>query len=215
MFPGFSVAHLEEVRGTTEPSGEVGAENTASGTEIPRLAQLEVAGFRLGLLALPAAVEDSFYRYNNLPARLAALYRGVDPIDPDEDLLEEAEPVAMRMISQSYLLDEVIDAIYQGLDRLPDELILRRADEEPRALLGNRRAVLLGIKEKIAADWRVASVAERLASTFSIAVAARPLLVHQAAVGPPDQPLSNRASELLGHDVEVWLDEADRVVRVR
>src|SRR5690606_1897784 len=67
QFPSLTVAHLE----TAGAEGELAA-----------LAGLESDGRGLGVLALPAAVEDSFYRYNNLPARLVRLYRGVDPLDP-------------------------------------------------------------------------------------------------------------------------------------
>ena len=59
LFPPATVAHLasEGLHG-----------------ELADLLTLEKSGMALGLVALPSAVEDSLYRFNNLPARLAALY---------------------------------------------------------------------------------------------------------------------------------------------
>lgn len=208
VFPTHSVTHLITAPGAGAVDNEVPA-------EIATLARLEEAGFELGVFAVPAAVEDSFYRYNNLPPRLAQLYRDVDPLDPDEDVLEEAEPLAQALIRRSYLLDEVIDAIYLGLAQLADsELVERRAGAEPGPLLTRQRAVLLRLKELIARDWEVQSVFDRLASTFSVAVSARPLLVHAPAAGPADAALSARATTLLGSPLQVWTDAHDRVVRV-
>src|SRR5690606_19249819 len=163
-FPGGSVAHLVD---GTRPGGEMAA-----------LAALEAAGLPLGLLALPSAVEDSFYRYNNLPLRLAELYRGVDPADPDEDLLEEAEAPAQALIDQAFLLDEVIDAIYQGLRTLPPDLLLRRPGERDGERAGNGRGVLLALKRLFRGDWLVDSVMRRLLRGSSIGLEARPVLVH-------------------------------------
>lgn len=199
QFPSLTVAHLE----TAGAEGELAA-----------LAGLESDGRGLGVLALPAAVEDSFYRYNNLPARLVRLYRGVDPLDPDEDQVEEAEAEAQALIDQSHLLDEVIDAIYQALAPLPTTLVMRRADDPPGSPLNDRRAVLLALKALFKRDWEVGSVIGRLAASFSIAVAARPVLVHAPAVDPAPVEVSAAASGHTGHSVKAWSDESGAIVRV-
>lgn len=204
-FPSGSVAHL--------------AEGTGEGGELAALAALERAGLRLGVLALPAAVEDSFYRYNNLPHRLNDLYRGVDPADPDEDLLEEAEGPAMALIDQSFLLDEVIDAIYHSLRALPSELVVRRPDDANGIETGNGRAVLLALKHLFRSDWQVESVFGRLLGGAGIGVEARPVLVHARGItreltdlGPD---AAAEASRTLGRDVAVLVATDGSVLGVR
>ena len=224
-FPSGSVAHLVD---GTRPGGEMAA-----------LAALEAAGLPLGLLALPSAVEDSFYRYNNLPRRLAALYRDVDPADPDEDLLEEAEGPATSLVGQAHLLDEVIDGIYQGLKGLPAALVVRRPDDRRGLAVTNGRPVLLALKRQFRNDWTAEAVFARLLAGSGIGVEARPLLVHErAAPGPDaaaatkgpagvmadrfpyaavaiDREASVEASRILGRQVEVSTDGSGAVLSVQ
>jgi len=199
-FPAGSVTHLA-------------AANRAAG-ELAAVAVLERAGLDLGLVALPAAVEDSLYRYNNLPPRLAGLFRDIDPLDPDEDVLEEAEPEAQALVDQAYLLDEVIDAIYDSLRGLPHDLLVRRADSPGGLPADNGRAVLLALKRLVRQDWAVDSVAERLTLTAGIGVEARPVLVHARAASI-DVTVSAEASRLLGRSVAVEVDDTGGVVRVQ
>ncbi len=187
VFPSATVAHLEV-------DGAPG--------EVSDLAALERAGLRLGLVALPPAVEDSLYRYNNLPPRLAALYVGLDPFDPDEDVLEEAEEEAGALIDQAHLLDDVIDGVYAALEGLPAEVIVRRPGDARGVEAAGRRAVLLAIKRLYRSDWSVECASRRLARTASIAVDARAVIVH-AAGAANDPSLSSRATDLLGRSVTV------------
>ncbi len=187
VFPSATVAHL----GT---SGQVG--------ELEQLLTLETSGMALGLVALPPAVEDSLYRYNNLPGRLAALYADLDPLDPDEDVLEEAEEAAVAQIDRAHLLDEVIDAVYEALDGMPTELTVRRPGEPEGLDVSGRRGALLGLKALARLDWSVDAVATRLTETASVAVDARAVIVH-AAGAAPDPQLTAAARELLGRPVEV------------
>ena len=193
-FPAFTVSHLS--------AGE-----TASQPEIEALARLERGGFDLGLVALPAVIEDSFYRLNNLPPRLARLYAGLDPLDPDEDILEEAEPAAMRLLGESYLLDDLIDGIYASLSPFTGEVVVRRAGQTGERV-GSGRAALLAIKRAFRADWTVDGVLDRLAVEGRLGVEARPLLVH-----PPDvraaADLDGAASALLGRDVALSVVQND------
>lgn len=218
-FPAGSVTHLA---GSGQGLGEMAV-----------LAALERAGLPLGMLALPDAVEDSFYRYNNLPPRLAALYRDVDPADPDEDLLEEAEAAAMALVEQSYLLDEVIDAIYQGLAGLPGSVVVRRPGDRAGSAVNNGRPVLLALKHQFRSDWTADAVFARLLAGFGIGVDARPMLVHERPAGTApastgrgpargatmaelvaDAAASAEASRVLGRSLSVAADARGRIVGV-
>lgn len=201
-FPSGSVTHL--------------AEGTGDGGELAALATLERAGMRLGLLVLPAAVEDSFYRYNNLPHRLNDLYRGLDPSDPDEDLLEEAEAPAMALVNEAFLLDEVIDAIYLALRTLPGDLIVRRPGAREGIGSSNGRSVLLALKRLFRSDWRVESVLGRVLSGAGVGMEARPVMVHAAPIARPGSSAvtSAEASRLLGREVSVLVGEDGAVLGV-
>jgi hypothetical protein len=184
------------------PAGTV-AHLPGEGGELADLLALQRAGVPLALLALPAAVEDSLYRYNNLPARLAAVYAHVDPFDPDEDDVEEAEAAAHALLSAAHLLDDVIDAVYDGLEGLPNELVVRR----PGAVVGEpavgRRGVLLAIRALARSDWRASAVMERLTRHASVALDARPVIVH-ARDAEPDEALSRLAAGVLGRPATVY-----------
>ena len=188
------------------PAGTVAHLPTATGGELADLLALERAGARLALVALPAAVEDSLYRYNNLPERLARLYAGVDPLDPDEDLVEEAEGPALALVSGAHLLDDVIDAVYEALAGLPEELVVRRPGEEVGEPAAGRRGALLAFKALIGRDWRADAVIARLRRHGSVAVDARPVIAHARAAAP-DAELSLVAAEMLGRLATVHAHE--------
>lgn len=197
MFPPSTVSHL-------------GAE--AMHGELADLLALERSGMALGLVALPAAVEDSLYRFNNLPARLAALYTGLDPFDPDEDLLEEAEESAVRLVDQAHQLDEVIDAVYEALAGLPAELVVRRPGEPGGLEVAGRRGALLALKRLAQGDWSAQAVMARVTRTASVALEAREVIVH-ASGSTHDAALSARAAQVLGRQVDVagWQGSVTRV----
>lgn len=188
LFPTDTVTHLEA---------------EARSAEVADLIALERALMELALVAIPPVVEDSLYRFNNLPGRLAALYQGLDPLDPDEDLLEEAEETAVRLIDQAHNLDEVIDAVYEALAGLPERLMVRRPGEAEGLLVVGRRGALLALKGLARLDWSAPNVMARLTETASVAVDARPVFVH-AAEAAPDARLTARARQVLGRDVEVF-----------
>src|SRR5690606_16677829 len=129
VFPSGSVTHL--------PPADL-----AAAGELGVMARLEEAGVALGVVVLPSAIEDAFYRLNNLPPRLARLYQGLDPRDPDEDIVEEAEQAAVALLSGSYLLDDLIDAIYASLAALPEVVEVRRPGARGSAVTGPRAALL-------------------------------------------------------------------------
>lgn len=176
-------------------------------TELTALDTLASNGFDLGVVALPAVIEDSYYRLNNLPARLSSLYVGLDPLDPDEDIVEEAEPAAMRLLSESYLLDDLIDAIYASLASFVGPVIVRRAGHDGETAR-SRRDALLAVKRVYREDWTVGSVLDRLAVEGQLGVEARPVLVHPVDVDAP--PALNRSADtVLGRDVTLRVADND------
>ena len=72
--------------GRLEPlhgNNEGGNRGDAGAGEVAALYALQEAGLKVAPLRIvPAAAEESFYRLNNLPTRLNALFAGVDVGDP-------------------------------------------------------------------------------------------------------------------------------------
>ncbi len=197
--PG-SFAHLS--------SGEV-----AAAAELTALTALTDAGWRWRGVAVPATFEDRFYRLNNLPLLLAGLYHDLDPADPDEDILEEAEAAALALVGEHYLLDEAVDAFYDAIALMPAELVVRRAGDAEGRLVSHRRAALLALKHLYQDDWRATAVLDRLALTGSLAIDARSVLLGPA-YDRPDPDLSREAASVLGYPVSAWLGAEGELTRL-
>lgn len=199
-FPEGSLTHLT--------AAEVAAE-----WELTAILKLRAAGVAWHGVAVPAAFEEAFYRLNNLPARLLELYRGLDPLDPDEDIVEEAEPRAMALIAQNYLLDESVDLFYDSIAwRGPT--LLRRPGSDASREAPTKRAALLALKKTYEDDWRVDAVMARLATQGALGLEARPVLLTPSPV-KPDPELGRRASTALGERVDAWSDAGGRLSRLR
>lgn len=162
-------------------------------------AGIEVAPYRV----VPAAAEEAFYRLNNLPDQLRSLYAGVDPLDPDEDDLEELAPKAGRLVMTHYLLDEFIDAFYDQTKGLPGRLQLRRSGSADVTLAAGGRPALLALKRIWAADWRPQAVMARLASERSIALAARAVIVQPEGLLSADDALVERVQSIVNARVSI------------
>ena len=193
-------------------------------TDLPRelsaLRRLGEAGFRLApLRVLPAAAEETFYRLNNLPAQLSALFRGVDLANPDEDDIEELAPEAQRLVRTHFLLDEFVDLFYAGLSGLPAQLRLRRPNTAREAHTGRvvtrGRPALLALKDTWADDWSFDALLARTTSEGSIALAAQPVLLAPPAQGDVGDAEAGRASALLGRRVRLLGDPALGLTGVR
>ncbi|HLU82267.1 MAG TPA: hypothetical protein VKZ43_02590 [Trueperaceae bacterium] len=201
VFPSGSVTHL--------PPADL-----AAAGELGVMARLEEAGVALGVVVLPSAIEDAFYRLNNLPPRLARLYQGLDPRDPDEDIVEEAEQAAVALLSGSYLLDDLIDAIYASLAALPEVVEVRRPGARGSAVTGPR-AALLAVKRIFTDDWTTEAVLSRLSVTGRLGIEARPVIVHAAApVAVAPTAVTSQVHAVVGGDVRFAVDEVGRVIRV-
>jgi len=195
-----SLAHLTEAEIRLSP-------------ELQAIKLLREAGWHWSGFIVGSALEEQFYQLNNLPRQLTAAYAGLDPADPDEDIVEEAEEQALRLIAEHYLLDETVDAFYEALSALPAAVTLRRPDAANGRHATYLRGALLELKHLFQDDWRVEALLDRLALTASLAIDARPVMVT-----PATQELaadaSARASELLGRRVAVWLDQSGALTKV-
>lgn len=198
--PVTSLAHLTDAEVALSP-------------ELQAIRSLKEAGWRWPGVIVGSALEEQFYRLNNLPRQLTAAYLGLDPADPDEDIVEEAEPDAVRLIAEHYLLDETVDAFYEALDALPSTVVLRRPDSHGGRKATHLRGALLELKHLFQDDWRTDALLDRLALTASLAIDARPVVI-TAGVESQAPEASARASEHLGRRVDVWLDDAGALTRV-
>lgn len=194
-----SLAHLSEA--------ELAAE-----WELASIAKLAGAGIAWHGVALPATFEERFYSLNNLPAQLSPLFRGLDPLDPDEDVLEEAEEEAVPLIAQHYLLDEWVDLVYDSLAWTGPTVVRRPGAAGGREAASRRRA-LLAVKAAFQDDWRAGTVLTRLRETGTHGIEARPVLL---SPGPelPAADLARRASVVLGEAVAAWSDANGRLTRL-
>ena len=188
-------------------------EEIAAEAELAAMARLVDADFACGWLVVPAAFEERYYRFANLPTLLRSLFADLDPSDPDEDVVEEASEAAMRMFGQNFLLDEAIDAFYAGLETMPSRLAVRRPGSASQRVAQRGRPALLALKRVYQDDWSLGAVMNRLASSASLALDARPVLVHDADERV-DAAASARLSELLGRSVTLSLDVHGAVTRI-
>ncbi len=189
--------------------------------EVADLAALSAAGLPVGaLVVVPSALEERFYRLNNLPALLNDLFAAVDPADPDEDDVEEACPSAEALVRQHYMLDETIDDFYQATEGLPARLHVRRPYHDGRVAVRGRPA-LMALKQVYQSDWSYDAVWARLQEGRGIALEARPVLVHGADEaeggaegGAERDALRRRAAEALGAPCRLRLTEDGSIVGV-
>lgn len=188
--------------------------------ELTALAELARSGFALAPLQLVRAeLEETFYRLNNLPTQLSALFAGLDLSDPDEDDLEERAPTAQRLLRAHYLLDETVDLFYAGLEGLPAQLRVRRLNvpgSSPQGRVASRgRPALLALKETWADDWTFDALWLRTQTEHSVALAATPLLLAPSGLEDAGDAEAGRASAALQRRVRLLQDPAFGVTGVR
>jgi hypothetical protein len=189
-----------ELRGPLDPSSELGW-----------LRRAEALGVDIAPMAVvPARVEHDFYRWNNLPSRLDALFAAVDPNDPDDDDLEDLAPTADAWIRGHALLDEVVDAFYAALVGLPGQLVVRRPGADGRRAPRGRPA-LLALKRIWADDWGRDQLAGRSGAGW--VPTPRPVLVHAADLRL-DPSLAAAAGRAIDRAVEAWCDADGRLARL-
>ena len=187
--------------------------------ELSALQRLGDAGLSLAPLRIvPAEVEETFYRTNNLPAQLSNLFEGLDLSNPDEDDIEELAPEAQALLKAHFLLDETIDLFYEGLSPLPSRVRVRRGggnpEEEPGHTATRGRPALIALKNVWVEDWSFDALMARLEKRHSVALQARPVIV--SAVGlEPTPDLGERATEIIGREVTVFSEPDLGITGVR
>lgn len=162
---------------------------------------------------IPAAAEEAFYRLNHLPPRLAALFDEVASTDPDEDDIEEIAPHARALMTSHVLLDDWVDAFYDATRTLGDRLEVRRPGAAGRGASRGRPA-LLALRAAWAEAWSDEAVTARLRATGSVALEARPAIVHAAGDVPAEPALAREVAGALGAPREVRVLPDGRVTRV-
>ena len=186
--------------------------------ELAALKTLQLSGVTLApTLVVPAAVEERFYRLNNLPQKLETLLQDVDPNDPDEDDVEDAAPGAVRLFKTHFLLDEFIDTFYAALSPLPGKVRVRRSGAEGR--VGVRgRPTLIALKETWADAWRYDALLARLLARHTVALEARPVILGAADEAAPEKVEKEIAGVLeqagLEKPTNVWTDDGGNVTRL-
>lgn len=189
--------------------------------ELRTLARLEAAGLPVAPTRVVSAEEEArFYRLNNLPARLTAIFADLELADPDEDEIEERAPEAEALVRTHFLLDEFIDLFYASLHTMPSRLSLRRPAEAAGAEAARGRPALLALKTLWAFEWRAERVMARLAASASVALEARPVLIQPAGSVPAPPAVAREAATLLGEEfelreIELWQHPEFGLTRVR
>ena len=190
-------------------------EVAAQDRELAALASLARAALPVAtVVVVPAAVEERFYRLNNLPHRLNEVFAAVDPGDPDEDDVEEAAPAAEALIAEHYMLDEFIDDFYAATAALPARVQVRRPARDGE-LAARGRPALMALKRTYQRDWTFDAVWERLDTRGAIALEARPVLLHEPEHGPAETALVERAATSLGSQVGLRVTASGSIVGVR
>ena len=173
------------------------------GAETQRLGQhpdLVPAAF-----VVPPGFEEGFYRHNNLPFQLSAVFAPIRPQRIDEDALEPLCLRAGALILGSALLDDQVQQFYRALHNAGLEsglLHLRRPgalavpNQSTQLESAHARApgteALHALKRLWASDWQFAAVLARLDKAGSVALEARPVLVLRGEAGQPDAQMALR-----------------------
>ena len=175
------------------PATEVGDEAQRLGGIEPRLL---APGF-----VFTARSEEQFYLSNNLPERLRDLFAPINPRRVDEDALESLCDRAVRLLTESYMLEDFIAQAYTALGHVgltAAALHVRREAGGGVVTGDGRRGALLALKRVWAQDWTFEATLERLDSSGSVGVDARPAYVFAGPGGLEDAALSKEVSGKTG-----------------
>ena len=189
------------------------AGNADDATELAWLRRAEAHGVPITPMAVvPAQVEADFYRWNNLPARLEALFADLDGLDPDDDDLDELLPTATAWVRGHALLDAVVDTFYDALAGLPPNVMVRRPGM-PGTVTARGRPALIAVKRLWADDWLLDATLGRVSRGQGWLPTPREVLIHAADVHP-DPVVSSAASDAIGRQVDAWSDREGRLARL-
>jgi hypothetical protein len=141
------------------------------GAEAQKLAASKPVGF-----VFTARAEEQFYLTNNLPEQLRLIFAGINPRRLDEDLLELHCERAVKLVLDSYLLEDFIAQSYLAIKNAKLEggqMILRRPDSKLLEVAKDKRAGLIALKRIWSHDWSFDTVLKRLDSKGKVGIDAR------------------------------------------
>jgi hypothetical protein len=141
------------------------------GAEVKKLATSNTVGF-----VFTARAEEQFYLTNNLPEQLRLIFSGINPRRLDEDVLELLCKRAVKLILDSYLLEDFIAQSYLAIKNAKLEggqMILRRPETKLLEPASEKRAVLIALKRVWAHDWDFDAVVKRFDSKGKVGIDAR------------------------------------------
>jgi hypothetical protein len=141
------------------------------GAQAKKLALSNTKGF-----VFTARAEEQFYLTNNLPEQLRLIFASINPRRLDEDLLELHCKRAVKLVLDSYLLEDFIAQSYLALKNSKLEggqMILRRPDSKLLEPASDRRAALIALKRVWSHDWTFDAVLKRLDSKGKVGIDAR------------------------------------------
>ncbi len=162
-------------------------------------------------LIVHASLEEHYYKLNNLPAQLSRLFKHVNLQNPDEDDIEELEPVALALFKKHFLLDEDIDKFYEALQTLGNKVCLRSPSKKGKSF-SKGRPTLIALKEHWASNWTFNAIMDRLENNQSIAVEASPVLIQAVSTG---EPIVNQGvNTFLAKEVKLYLDVNNHITQI-
>jgi hypothetical protein len=140
------------------------------GAEAQKLAISKPVGF-----VFTTRAEEQFYLTNNLPEQLRLIFAGINPRRLDEDLLELHCKRAVKLVLDSYLLEDFISQSYLAMKnaKLEEQVVLRRPDSKLLEVANDKRAALIALKRVWSHDWDFDAVVKRLDSKGKVGIDAR------------------------------------------
>jgi phosphoenolpyruvate synthase/pyruvate phosphate dikinase len=141
------------------------------GSEAKKLSPSNQTGF-----IFTARAEEQFYLTNNLPEQLGTIFAGINPRRLDEDLLEVYCKKAVKLMLDSYLLEDFIAQSYLAIKNAKLEggqMILRRPDSKLFEVAKDNRAALIALKRVWSHDWTFDAVVKRLDAKGKVGIDAR------------------------------------------
>lgn len=177
--------------------------------EVGQLQRLKAAGVAVADTTVLLGLETEFYQLGNLAEQLNQTFAGVFGARLDEEKLEAASTQAEKLLRESYMLPERSDAVKVALPS--GQLLVRYAAEPPFSLEVGQQEALWALKRLWASRWQVDAVLDRAPELAPPEV---PSLIQAVGNGLDlDSALSERASQILGEAVRVWVS-GGQVVRV-
>jgi hypothetical protein len=141
------------------------------GAEAKKLSSSNAVGF-----VFTARAEEQFYLTNNLPEQLGRIFAGINPRRLDEDLLELQSKKALKLLLDSYLLEDFISQSYLAIKNAKLEgrpMVLRRPESKLLEPASDRRGALIALKRVWSHDWAFDALVKRLDAKGKIGIDAR------------------------------------------